>query len=224
MVAERNEIDVKMHLIEEKLLNKISELEATCSHLKECMDETRIERDQLSERLSQVKSKMVATKTHKQLYNDNVRQCCMKLMSFNVGMKQVEPVIKSVLHNLTNLEVVELPKLSTFVSMLLEMKTLVYQQLGEELTKSRNLTLHSDGTSKFGQHYEDFQVSTSLGSYSLGLTEILTGSAGVALQTLKRILEDINFAVGNGTGQKILACTKNTMLDRHVVEKNFNSC
>ena len=37
-------------------------------------------------------------------------------MSFNVGMKQVEPVIKSVLHNLTNLEVAELPKLSTFIS------------------------------------------------------------------------------------------------------------
>ena len=75
---------------------------------------------------------------------------------------------------------------------------------------------------KFGQHYGGFQVSTSLGFYSLGLTEILTGSADVALQTLKGILEDINFAVGNDTGQKILACIKNTMSDRHIVEKNFN--
>ena len=88
-----------MQLIEEKLLNKISKLEATYSQLKECMEETRIERDKLSEQLSQVELKMVATKTHKQLYNDNVRQCCMELMSFNVSMKQVEPVIKSVLHN-----------------------------------------------------------------------------------------------------------------------------
>ena len=146
----------------------------------------------------------------------------MELMSFNVGMKQVEPVIKSVLHNLTNLEVAKLPKLSTLVSMLPEMKTLAYQQLGEELTKNSNLTLHSDGTLKFGQHYGGFQVSTSLGFYSLGLTEILTGSADVALKTLKGILEDINFAVGNDTGQKILACIKNTMSDRHIVEKNFN--
>ena len=61
-----------------------------------------------------------------------------------------------------------------------------------------------------------------MGFYSLGLTEILTGSADVALQTLKGILEDINFAVGNDTGQKILACIKNTMSDRHIVEKNFN--
>ena len=220
--AEVAEIDVKIQLIEENLLYRINELETTCSHLKECIEETKIERDELSERLSQVESKVVATKTHKQLYNDNVRQCCMELMSFNVGMKQVEPVIKSVLHNLTNLEVAELPKLPTLVSMLPEMKTLAYQQLGEELTKSSNLTLHSDGTSKFSQHYEGFQVSTSLGSYSLGLTEILTGSADVALQTLKGILEDINFVVGNGTGQKILACIKNTMSDRHIVEKNFN--
>ena len=80
--------------------------------------------------------------------------------------------------------------------------------MSEELTKSNNLTLHSDGTSKFGQHYEGFQLSTSLGSYSLGLTEILTGSADVVLQTLKGILEDINFAVGNGTEQKVLACIK----------------
>ena len=180
---------------------------------------TKIERDEFSERLSQVESKMMATKTHKQLYNDSVRQCCMELMSFNVGMKQVETVIKSVL---TNLEVAELPKLSTLASMLPEMKTLAYHQLGEELTKSSNLTLHSDGTSKFGQHYGGFQVSTSLGSYSLGLTDILTGSADVALQTLKGILADISYAAGDGTGQKILACIKNTMSDRHIVEKNFN--
>ena len=180
---------------------------------------TKIERDEFSERLSQVESKMMATKTHKQLYNDSVRQCCMELMSFNVGMKQVEPVIKSVL---TNLEVAELPKLSTLASMLPEMKTLAYHQLGEELTKSSNLTLHSDGTSKFGQHYGGFQVSTSLGSYSLRLADILTGSADVALQTLKGILADINYATGDGTGQKILACIKNTMSDRHIVEKNFN--
>lgn len=87
------------------LKNKVSELEATCSHLKEYMEETRIERYELSEQLSQIESKMVVTKTHKQLYNYNVGKCCIKLMSFNVGMKQVKPVIKSVLHNLTNLEI-----------------------------------------------------------------------------------------------------------------------
>ena len=40
--------------------------------------------------------------------------------------------------------------------------------------------------------------------------------------TLKGILADISYAAGDGTGQKILACIKNTMSDRHIVEKNFN--
>ena len=76
-----------MQFVEENLLNKnkISKLEATYSHLKECTEETKIERDELSERLSKVESKVVGTKTHKQLYNDNVRQCCMELMTYNVS-------------------------------------------------------------------------------------------------------------------------------------------
>jgi len=54
-------------------------------------------------------------------------------------MRQVEPVIKSVLHNLTNLEINELPKMSTLVSMLPEKKVLAYKQVGKELTKYNNL-------------------------------------------------------------------------------------
>jgi len=73
---------------------------------------------------------------------------------------QVELVIKSDLHNLTSFEINEIPKLSTVVFMLPEMKVLAYKQLGEELTQCSNLTLHSD---EFGQHYQGFQVSASSG-------------------------------------------------------------
>ena len=86
----------------------------------------------------------------------------MELMSFNVGMRQIEPVIRSVLKHLTTLDVDQLPKLTTLMRMVSEMKTLSYQQLAEELTSSTKLTLHSDGTTKFGQHYGGFQISTSL--------------------------------------------------------------
>ena len=72
--------------------------------------------------------------------------------------------------------------------MLGEMKGLACQQLGEELSQDKNLTLmHSDGTSKFGQHYVGYQISTEKSAYSLGLSEMLTGS----LSTLKQILQDI---------------------------------
>ena len=96
--------------------------------------------------------------------------------------------------------------------MMPEMKGLACQQIAEQLTASEKLTLHSDGTSKFGQRY---------GDYSLGLSETLTGSAKVALSTLKVILSDIDLIVGEGTGNKILTCIKNTMSDRHIVERKF---
>jgi len=196
-IAAKNDVDAKMHLLEEKLMSKIYKLESQYSDVKNSLDESEIER---SERLLELESTLVTKKSHKQLYKDNVRQCCMELMSFNVGIRQVEPVIKSVLHNLTSLEVNEIPKLSTLVSMLPEMKALIYKQLGEELTECSNLTLHSDGASKFGQHYQGFQVS---GSYSLGLSKISTGSADEALQTLKIILEDINLVASDSTGQNV---------------------
>ena len=60
--------------------------------------------------------------------------------------------------------------------MFAEMKGLACQQLVEELGEQENLTLHSDGTSKYGQHYYSFQVSTQDSAYSLGMAEMLTGS------------------------------------------------
>ena len=85
------------------------------------------------------------------------------------------------------------------------------------------MTLHNDGTSKFGQHYGGFQVSLPDSSYSLGLCEMLTGSADLTLKSLQMILADIEAFTGDGTGNKILANIKNMMSDRHIVEKKFNT-
>ncbi len=106
--------------------------------------------------------------------------------------------------------------------MLAEMKVLSCQQLAE-LGSSDNLTLHSDGTSKFGQHYYSFQVSTPSSTYSLGLSEMLTGSANQVLHTFKQILSDLELVAGSNSGGVVLAKIKSTMSDRHIVEKNFNS-
>ena len=53
--------------------------------------------------------------------------------------------------------------------MLVESRSLCQIQLAEALIDSTNNTPHSDGTSKFGHKYTDFQVSTLEGSLSLGL-------------------------------------------------------
>ena len=57
------------------------------------------------------------------------------------------------------MEVETLPKPTTLVDMIAEMKGLACQQLAEQLTALEKLTLYSDGTPKFGQHYGGFQVS-----------------------------------------------------------------
>ena len=115
----------------------------------------------------------------------------------NVGVKQVEPVIRSVLLNIAGMEAYDLPSTATLVHMLSE-KGLAYQQITEVLSEQDNLTLHSDGTSKFGHHYGSFQVSTEGSAYSLGLGDMLTGSAQQTLDTLKQSLSNFEFVAGKG--------------------------
>ena len=85
------------------------------------------------------------------------------------------------------------------------------------------MTLHSDGTSKYGMHFVGFQMSAESSAYSLGLSEMITGSANQTLATFKQIIGDIELVAGTGIGEKIVGHIKNTMSDRHIVQKNFNS-
>ena len=128
-----------------------------------------------------------------------------------------------VLLNITGTEVDALAKSSTLSSMLAKMKCLAYEQLSEELNVLDNITLHSDGTSKFSQHFGSYQVSTEKSAYSLGLCEMLTGSAEVTLHTFKQIISDLSLVSGEKSSDSVVAKIKNTMSDRHIVQKNFNA-
>jgi hypothetical protein len=205
--------------MEYRLAQQAESFESKLSHMISRLDAAKIERDVLADRLNELEVGKFRTKEHRQKYMDNVRQCCIELLSLNVGLKQVEPVIKSVLHNIASMAS---PSPSTLVNMLAEMKGLACQQLGEVLIQERNLTLHSDGTSKFGLHYVGFQMSTETSAYTLGVSEMVTGSACQILTTFKQILQHIELIAGAGTGEKIVGLIKNTMSDRHIVQKNFN--
>ena len=74
-------------------------------------------------------------------YLDNVRQCCLELISLNVGVKNVEPAIKCVLKHIASLEIKELPQKSNLIRMFAEMKASSCLQLSEELLKEDNITL-----------------------------------------------------------------------------------
>ena len=216
-----NEIQLKYVQLESEHSSKIIFLENEIKQLHAILKEKESTTEQLFERLNEIDGKLLKTKAHKQLYLDNVRQCCLELLSLNVGIRQVEPVIRSVLKNIAGFEVDALPQPGTLVRMYAEMKGLAYQQI-EEVSKQENLTLHSDGTTKFGQHYGSFQISAEGTVYTLGLSEMLTGSAENTLDTLKQILNDIELAADKPTSKNLLVNIKNTMSDRHIVQKNFN--
>lgn len=91
------------------------------------------------------------------------------------------------------------------------------------ISESKNLTLYSDETSKFGRSFEVFAVTDSdKNSYLLGLRKMHSKSSETVLDTLKQILSDIDsVAEGTNTGKKILTNIKNTMSDRAATEKKF---
>ena len=203
------------------LSTHMKELEAVVTKQRDIIDQLQFENEHLQEEMDRLEKKRLVTFEHGK-YSDGVRQCCLELLSMNVGVKNVDPIIRTVLSNIAGITVDRLPKYMTNVEMLPEMKALAYKQIAEKLQVSQQLTLHSDGTSKFGQHYGSFQVSTTQSSYSLGLSEMLCGSAQCTLDTLKLILSEIDVVAGEVSGSTILVNIKNTMSNRHIVEKSFN--
>ena len=159
--------------------------------LREALDDVRSERDFLIQRVEELESHTLETKDHKMKYLDSMRQCYIELLAMNVGIKNVDSVIRCVLKHIVSIEVKELPHSTSLVRMFAEMKGLAYQQLAEELSEQDNLTLHSDGTSKYEQHYYSFHVSTQDSAYSLGMAEMFTGSTTQVLHTFKQILSDV---------------------------------
>ena len=66
-------------------------------------------------------------------YSDGVRQCCLELLSMNVGWKM--------LSNIAGITVDQLQRYTTVVEMLPEMKALAYKQIAEQLQVSQQLTI-----------------------------------------------------------------------------------
>ena len=61
--------------------------------------------------------------------------------------------LNGVLQHCAGFSIKELPQKATLMRMLAEMKGIAYYQLAEMLSTEENLTLHSDSTANFGEHY-----------------------------------------------------------------------
>ena len=160
-------------------------------------------------------------------YRDNIRSCCYELLSLNVGVRNIEKVIRSVLHNISGRSVSRLPSKTTLCEMMIESLTIAQAQLGEKLTEMEGdfFTLHTDGTTKHGDHFGTYDITTEDKTYHLGLRHIFSGSAQTTLDTFLEILDDLDTvctqAGGASVSDKIMYKIKNTMSDRHAAEKLF---
>ena len=180
-------------------------------------------RDEMDEIL---KSDEIVTFEHGK-YTDNVRACIYELLSLNVGVRNVAPIIRCVLGNIVHKDVERLPSHSLTCQMIVESLAIAQAQLGEKLSDVGSFnTIQTDGTTKFGDHFITYDIATPQTSYMLGLRHVFSGSAQNTLETFKEILDDLD-AVQEALGRhavsaKIVQALKNTMSDRHSAQKLFN--
>ena len=85
--------------------------------LKQSLQDSENDYERLFERLQELESHMFETKEHQKKYLDSVRACCIELLSLNVGIKNVEPVIRFVLKHIASFEIKELPHPTTLTRM-----------------------------------------------------------------------------------------------------------
>ena len=94
-------------------------------------------------------------------YTDNVQACIYELLSLNVGVRNVAPIIRCVLRCLMHKSVSRLPSYGLTCQMILELLTVAQAQLGDELSRvSGSTALQTDGTTKFGEHFATYDIRT----------------------------------------------------------------
>ena len=126
-------------------------------------------------------------------YTDEMRQCCMSLLSHNVGVNNVGKVIVDVLQ-LANKKPCRLPSVTLLKQMLIEGRAVSLAQLSELHEVSDGNTLHYDGTTKKGRKYGSFQLSNTAGQYTLSVNDLVSGSAEHTLDLLKQVVSEISEA------------------------------
>ncbi|XP_065887842.1 uncharacterized protein [Dysidea avara] len=217
-----------------QILNEGKELELEFDKEKEqlCLQEeiTRLEQEnsELRDTVEELVSEEDINAYQDGKYTDDVRVCCYELLSLNVGIQNIRAVITSVLKNIAHKSIDRLPRNTALCDMMVESLTIAQAQLADQLTKEEcdYLTLQTDGTTKYGQHFSTYDIATDSAVYHLGLRHIFSGSAQSTLDVFTEILDDLNIVSkelgSNGVSQKLVMKLKNTMSDRHSAEKLFS--
>lgn len=107
--------------------------------LKDSITALSLENGELHENLQSIKisePEIVTFQNGK--YTDDVRACIYELLSLNVGVKNIGPIIRCVISNMAHKSIKRLPSYGLTCQMVLESLTIVQAQLGDELYNFTN--------------------------------------------------------------------------------------
>ena len=131
------------------------------------------------------------------------------------------------MRNIAHYDIGDLPSKSQLAIMQREAGSLSRLQVGEVLLNEKHATMHTDGTSKAGHHYSGLQISNSSHSYSVGINEIVSGTADNYFKAVQSTLSECERVMEKKEGsvkdlsKKMMVNIKNLMSDKHVVETKF---
>ena len=99
-------------------------------------------------------------------------------------------------------------------------------QLSEALMNESDMTVMSDGTTKFGHHYKSMNVRMADGRVFVdGVRKVSSGAADNMLEVLREIVGDVGSLSSDGVTDRVnrvIVKMRNTIGDRASVEKKFN--
>ena len=211
----------------ETLKEEINNLKAEISEQKQQFQEEREENEYLRLLINDNAPNIIKLYDEgKRQYTKETQECVYEVLSHNVTLSHVSPVIKASLA-LAGLQPDKLPSTSTINNMNIQRLMLSQKHIADELSNKHNTCLLSDETSKFGRKYEGFHVADEDGQvWVMGLRELVTKSGKDMLTTLQQVLQDIKDVSEdseNDVSKRLLLNIVSTMSDRAGTQVKFNS-
>ena len=205
--------------------------------LKQQVSELEVKNDELQEQVRDLMEGDSVQTFRGNRYSDDVRLLYMDLVSNGVPTTKCATIVKSVLDKLSGKEFdARLPQKSFAERMLQESALLVKLHAATEILQSDNTTLATDGTTKRFKEYATFNVTCAgqgkkpMG-LSIGFEELPAGDTENYFKCTRNIMADMaklicpdnasSLQLDKKTAE-LLAKIKNTMSDRHIVNKCLN--
>lgn len=162
-------------------------------------------------------------------YTDELRMCVMELLRQNIAMRNIGPVITTVIKSLTGRSLNREPSKTLACQILKEANYVAKAHVAKCMMEgSDGVTgncLSSDGTTKFHQKYQSFQITTVSGkTLSIGMKDLAGGDAAEAMASFNHTVADIAETMASSGDVGHLICSlKNTMSDKCSVNHVFNA-